>query len=181
MAAAASGELVDWKRSQEIVWEKHNGSSFHADRFKRIHELAVHFYRGDWASVYKCPQFTNDATARTVRRRARPTHTGDIGDANFRSEDGGPRLMRSVIFAKSCHGYAVHPTQKPLKILAPLLEYSCPPGGTVVDPFMGSGSTLILAAQTGRRAVGIDNQERNCELATIRLSQGSLDLFTEVA
>src|SRR3712207_5218679 len=36
-----------WKYAQEIVWEKHNGSGFHADRFKRVHELAVQFYPAD--------------------------------------------------------------------------------------------------------------------------------------
>ena len=36
-----------WKYAQDIVWEKHNGSGFHADRFKRVHEHAVQFYRAD--------------------------------------------------------------------------------------------------------------------------------------
>ncbi len=38
---------VGWRYAQEVVWEKHNGSGFHADRFKRVHELAVHWYRGE--------------------------------------------------------------------------------------------------------------------------------------
>lgn len=41
-------EFAAWKHSQEIVWEKHNGSGFANDRFKRVHELAVMFYQGEW-------------------------------------------------------------------------------------------------------------------------------------
>ena len=64
-------EFDGWQFSQDIVWEKHNGSGFQADRFKRVHECAVQFYRDDvpWPEVYKKPQFTNDATKRTIRRR----------------------------------------------------------------------------------------------------------------
>ena len=66
--------------AQEIVWEKQNGSIFHADRFKRVHELAVQFRRADvpWSAVYNEVQTTPDATARTVRRKMRPPHTGRI-------------------------------------------------------------------------------------------------------
>ena len=66
-------------------------------------------------------------------------------DGSYESHDGGPRLMRSVIYAKSCHGYAVHPTQKPVYVLTPLIEYSVPPYGTVLDPFGGSFSTGVAA------------------------------------
>ena len=85
------GDLGDWKLAQDVVWEKHNGSSFHDDRFRRVHEFALHFYRGDWEPLFKEPQFTNDATARTVRRKARPPQWGDIGASSYASDDGGPR------------------------------------------------------------------------------------------
>src|SRR3546814_5592817 len=58
-----------------------------------------------------------DAVAKQVRRKTRPTHTGDIDLGAYRSEDGGPRLQRSVIDVRSCHGHAEHPTQKPLGII----------------------------------------------------------------
>lgn len=180
MFLAQHGEFADWSYGQEIVWEKHNGSGFHADRFKRVHEFAVQWYRGDWASVYKAPQFTNDATKRTVRRKERPTHTGEIADSTYTSIDGGPRLMRSVLQVRSMHGRAIHPTEKPTGILSPLIDYSCPPGGTVLDPFAGSGSTLHAAAMSGRHAIGIEADERYCEAAANRLSQGVLD-FGEVS
>lgn len=163
-----------WKYAQEIVWEKHNGSGFHADRFKRVHEFAMHWYRGDWASFHRDVPTTNDATARTVRRKHCPPHTGDIGASSYASMDGGPKLMRSVLQVRSEHGRAVHPTQKPLGILRPLIEYSVPVDGVVLDPFAGSGSTLLAARDLGRRAVGIEGREDYCAAAVKRLSQGVL-------
>lgn len=170
--------LEQWNLAQEIVWEKHNGSIFHADRFRRVHELVVHFYpqHTSWGDVYKSPQFSQDATKRTVRRKGRPTHSGEIGEQTYVSEDGGPRLIRSVQFVRSCHGYAEHPTQKPEGIIRPLLGYSLPIGGTVVDPFMGSGTTLAVAKQEGHKAIGIEVSEKYCEIAARRLQQSVLNL-----
>lgn len=160
-----------WTLAQDVIWEKHNGSGFHADRFKRVHEHAVQFYRGEWRCIYKHVVKTQDAVKKTARRKQRPTHMGQIERGAYLSFDGGPRLMRSVIQVRSCHGYADHPTQKPVGILGPLIEYSCPPGGIVVDPFMGAGSTLRAAKDLGRRAIGIEIDEKFCETAVRRLAQ----------
>jgi site-specific DNA-methyltransferase (adenine-specific) len=172
-------ELEPWKLVQDLVWEKHNGSNFHSDRFKRVHELLVHVYFGPWEDIYKNPVTTPDATARVTRRKERPAHTGQIGSSTYVSEDGGPRLMRSVIYARNCHGYAVHPTQKPRAILEPPIIYSCRPGGLVLDIYAGSGSTLVTAAQLGRRAIGIEIDERRCEIAAkhIESELAQLPLF----
>jgi len=171
-----AADFSGWKLSQDIVWEKHNGSGFHSDRFKRVHENVLHWYRGEWGGVYHEPQFTNDARARTVRRKARPTHTGNIDAASYTSVDGGPRLMRSVLQVRSMHGNAIHPTEKPVGILEPLIAYACPPGGLVFDPFAGSGSTIAAAKNLGRRAVGYEIREEQCETTAKRLSQGVLPL-----
>lgn len=160
-----------WTFSQDIVWEKHNGSGFHADRFKRVHECAAHFYKGEWSSIYHETPTTPDATKRTIRKKGRPTHTGHIDATPYSSEDGGPRLMRSVLYVRSAHGSAVHPTQKPEGIIRPLIEYAAPPGGIVLDPFAGSGSTGIAARQLGRRAILIEKDERYADAAARRLSQ----------
>jgi site-specific DNA-methyltransferase (adenine-specific) len=163
-----------FRLAQDVVWEKHNGSNSANDRFRRLHELALHFYRGEWGDVFKAPQVTNDATARTVRRKKRPPQWGEIGEHHYVSEDGGPRLMGSVIYARSCHGYAVNETQKPEAIVAPLLQYSVPPGGLVVDCFAGSGTTGAVARKTGRRAILIEKREAQCQAIAKRMAQGEL-------
>lgn len=173
-----AGEFAGWKLSQDIVWEKHNGSGFAADRFKRVHEIATHWYRGDWRAVHH-----DTPTEKSGRRgggegglRATATareHTGAIGSKTWDGSDG-VRLLRSVFKVRSMHGHALHPTEKPLGILTPLITYACPPGGLVVDPFAGSGSTLDAARQSGRRAIGIEANEAYCEAAAKRLDQLTL-------
>lgn len=175
-------EFAPWRFSQDFVWEKHNGSGLHADRLKRVHEHAAHWYQGPWGDLYHEVPTTSDATARTVRRKAQPTHhQGARGPSYFTSEDGGPRLMRSVMFARSMHGRAINETEKPVDVVEPLLAYVCPPGGIVLDVFSGSASTGVAARNLGRRAVLIEKREDQCEKAAKRLArgeQGSID-YTE--
>lgn len=67
-----------------------------------------------------------------------------------------------------------HVTEKPLSLLSELLSVS--PPGLVLDPFMGSGTTLRAAKDHGRRAIGIEIEERYCEIAARRCAQEVLDL-----
>ena len=73
--------------------------------------------------------------------------------------------------------FRVHPTQKPV----PLMQWciglarDCQ---TILDPFMGSGTTLVAAKNMNRTAIGIDLDEKWCEIATERLSQEVLDFGT---
>ncbi len=165
------GDFRAWRLAQDVVWEKQNGSSFHRDRFKRVHENMTHWYQGSWSTLYRSPIVTATAVRRQVRRKQRPPHTGSIGGSSYTSVDGGPRMQRSVIRERNCHGYADHPTQKPVAIIHPLVEYSCPIGGLVFVPFAGVGSELIAAKSLGRSAVGVEINERYCEMAARRLSQ----------
>ena len=63
----------------------------------------------------------------------------------------------------------VHPTQKPIQLMTWCMKFT--DGGTVLDPFMGSGTTLRAAKDLKRRAIGIEIEEKYCEIAARRMSQ----------
>lgn len=173
MFLARRDEFAEWRLSQDVIWEKHNGSGFATDRFKRVHECAAHWYRGGWSQVFHAvPTVPRTGPAKSVRTRTAVPHTGAISGGSY--DDDGTRLMRTVVRARSMHGDALHPTEKPVGILDPLIRYACPPGGLVIDPFAGSGSTLDAARQSGRRAIGIEAHEPYAEKAARRLEQLTL-------
>jgi DNA modification methylase len=68
-----------------------------------------------------------------------------------------------------------HPTQKPVELMRWCLSLA-PEAHTILDPFMGAGTTLVAAKEAGRRVVGVEIEERYCEIAALRCSQEVLGL-----
>jgi site-specific DNA-methyltransferase (adenine-specific) len=85
------------------------------------------------------------------------------------------RGMGSVIRCRTVSSSArIHPTEKPSALLDQIL--SAVPGETILDPFMGSGTTLRAAKDLGRKAIGIEIEEKYCEIAAKRLQQSVMAL-----
>lgn len=169
-----------WHLSQDVVWHKPYGSGIAADRFRRVHEHVTHWYRGGWNLVYhqtpRVPYYGPDSR-HGYSRSGSDGHTGAL-KAGYEWIDDGTRLMRSIIEAPTMwRRGAIHKTEKSVELLRPLIEYGCPPGGLVLDPFAGSCSTALAARLTGRRAVLIEADEAMCERAVrLRLAQDVVPL-----
>lgn len=92
-------------------------------------------------------------------------------------EGGTPARAAGVLRVANYNTQAsdrpAHPTPKPVPLMERLIE-KCPPG-VIADPFAGSGSTLIAARNLGRKAIGVELEERYCELIASRLSQTVFD------
>ena len=87
---------------------------------------------------------------------------------------GNPALPERVISDVQQWKYTgnkLHPTQKPVSNLIPLIEAFSKPGNIVLDPFCGSGSTLVAAGLAGRRFMGIELSNDYCETARRRTEQ----------
>lgn len=168
-----------WRFSQDVIWSKPlAGTGGVTDRFMRSHEHARHYYQGKWSEVHHDQQrIAVGSRPRTVTRAAQGKKWhGERGATVY--EDDGTRALLTVLEARAIRG-GIHPTEKPTGILEPLIEYGCPHGGLVVDPFTGSGSTLVAARSTGRYAIGFEVREDQCKATARRLAQG--DLFGGVA
>ena len=89
--------------------------------------------------------------------------------SGFRGHRGSSVLSYGIVGQVSWG--RTHPNEKPVTLMRDLLA-KCP--GSISDPFMGTGATLRAAKDLGRHAVGIEIEERYCEIAVKRLAQGSL-------
>lgn len=160
-----------YRYAQEIIWEKQNGSGLANDRFKRVHEIAMQWYSGTWGDLPRTvPRVPSTTGNKSNNGRGRSLE--HYGTAPKRAYvDDGYRLMKSVFKVNSMTGKALHPTEKPAGVLSPLIRYSVPDGGVVLDCFAGSGSTLVTARELGLRSVGIEMQEKYCEIIAKRLDQ----------
>ncbi len=84
------------------------------------------------------------------------------------------KITRSDVFVSNPEKPNGHPAPKPLSLLREILSVF--PAEIVVDPFMGSGTTLRAAKDLGRKAIGIEIEERYCEIAADRMSQTVMPL-----
>lgn len=82
----------------------------------------------------------------------------------------GPLRVKTLNRVELMTDGAKHPTQKPVKLMTWCLSFF-PDAQTILDPFMGSGTTLVAAKQLGRRAIGIEIERAYCDIAIQRLAQ----------
>jgi site-specific DNA-methyltransferase (adenine-specific) len=119
---------------------------------------------GIWVKPNPTPQFTGDRPGQGFEAVA-ILHA----EGRMRWNGGGlPAIWRDLKVA------GFHPTGKPEGLLQDWVKKFTDAGETILDPFMGSGTTLVAAKQLGRRAIGIELEEKYCEIAAKRLQQDYL-------
>ncbi len=123
---------------------------------------------GIWVKPNGAPQFTGDRPA-TGWEAVAIMHAGVSG--KMRWNGGG---YPAVWNYNKINGD--HPTQKPEGLLIDWVSQFTDLNETILDPFMGSGTTLVAAKRLGRKGIGIELEERYCEIAANRLSQDALPL-----
>ncbi len=93
--------------------------------------------------------------------------------------EGRPNLITFVVDSKE--EKINHPSPKPLQAIKKLLGYYSKEDWRILDPFMGSGTTLLASKALGRKAIGIEIEERYCEISAKRLAAEFLPFPTEAA
>lgn len=154
---ARDGALSAWGKRPAIAF-----GSWRIERPENVHALLIWHKEGAYSGPLVAPFFTNHEEVYI------------IGKGAWRKS--APPL-RSVITTTEHRSSATrevgHPTPKPIHLMEQLID-RCPPG-LIADPFVGSGSTLIAARNLGRKSIGVELEERYCELIAKRLDQGVLD------
>lgn len=105
------------------------------------------------------------------RAQFAPTHENIIFAVKGKFNFPGHRPNDVVSFKKLSSSQMIHPTEKPVGLLASLITSVTKPGDLIVDPFAGSGSTLVAAKKTGRRFIGIELDGEHFEKAQRRIEE----------
>jgi site-specific DNA-methyltransferase (adenine-specific) len=155
----------------EIIWDRRVPSMGGSTRsFSSVHDTIGFFVkRKDYHFDLDAVRIPYDAA--TKKARSRSIFVG----AKWLEVGYNPKDLWSVSRLHREHAERVdHPTQKPLEIIERMLKASCPPGGTVLDPFMGSGTTALAARKLGRHFVGFELNQDYCEIIQQRLAMAAV-------
>ena len=162
----------------EIIWDRRVPSMGGTTRrFTSVHDNIGFF------AVSKDYYFDLDPVripydAITKKARSRKLFEG----SKWLEQGYNPKDVWSVSRLHRQHAERVdHPTQKPLEIVERMVLASCPPGGRVLDPFMGSGTTAVACARQRREFVGYEINESYCAIARERVSAAAPVALTEPA
>lgn len=134
-----------------------------------------------WRTAYEATGLVYRRTCIWVKPDGMPQYSGDRPGMGYEGLlamhapgasrwNGGGRTGVWTVNKNDGAGAAPHPTTKPIRLMTSLVELFSEEGETICDPFMGSGTTLLAAKMLGRKAVGIELEERWCEVAAKRLA-----------
>jgi site-specific DNA-methyltransferase (adenine-specific) len=183
-ARQAEAEGFVWR--QQVPWVKDDFAPQPSIDLAPAHELIqLLAARSDVASYFDDLRVTRRGAARYGKLATHRAHGGSQrggGSAGWGGwAEDGKKQAPNVLFVSKLNGAerTGHPAAYPQEVVTPWITACSRPGDVVLDPFAGSGSTLLAAKLAGRRAVGIELNPDYCEIAVKRLAQGVL--FGDVA
>lgn len=156
----------------ELIWEK-NLAVGHLDanrRPLRSHENILIFSTTFKGSTYN-PQLVSGKPHKIGTSKP-PPHYGSSRGLRFARTTDLYHPKSIIRFNNTRTGRSLHPTQKPLDLMKWLVRSYSNPGDTILEPFAGSGSTLLAAQLLGRNAIGIEQSLDYCAIITERLKRG---------
>jgi site-specific DNA-methyltransferase (adenine-specific) len=156
----------------ELIWEKTMATGFLDAKRRplRAHENILVFVPRLKSSTYN-PQMIIGREHVRGKAGAGAVHYGAMRrTAGTKSNRFYPRSV--LRFPNARGGRSLHPTQKNLELMKWLVRTYSKRNQVVLDPFSGSGTTLLAAQEAGRRAIGVEREERFCEIAAARLCKG---------
>lgn len=151
----------------EIIWKKSIKTGFLNARKMplRAHENILVFYRK--LPVYN-PQYTFGSPYSFHHKQSAGVY-GAVNPFYIRASPDGRRFPSDVLSIKNHNHKSLHPTQKPVELMEWLVKTYTNPGDTVLDCFMGSGSTGVACVRNGRNFIGMELQEKYFEVAKNRI------------
>lgn len=182
---------IGWRRGEHRRKKSRSHDGIANDSDTSVRDAALEAATGRPGAVFGSLYAPFPADLRQVCIYRKPADAGVVGSmTGFRRDVEaifliGPWPMRpasrsSVLGSRAANagtraspaGRTGHPHAKPMDLMEALVD-ACPPG-VIADPFTGSGTTLVAARNLGRRAVGVELDERYCEIAARRLDQYAL-------
>jgi site-specific DNA-methyltransferase (adenine-specific) len=162
----------------EWVWIKNRGSNF-ANTVRepmKEHESVLIFSRGKWTYNRQMQERTGGGADRVKYNVAFETGSDNYREFGSRPKNKLPELRVPSSWQKFNTQVGLHPTQKPVDLMRYIIRTYSNPDEVVLDPCAGSGTTLVAAAQEGRKSIGIEMEERYCEIIANRCVQEDKNL-----
>ncbi len=176
MTEALRMNVTEWAREHVHRWSLvfSDVESSHLWRDDFVDCAGLDYVRtGAWIKLGATPQFTGDRPATgfeaiTICHRK--------GRKKWNGGDSHAVWSYPIVLNRGGNDPRLHTTQKPESLMLQLVQLFTDAGETILDPFMGSGTTLAAAKRLGRLAIGIEREEKYCEIAAKRLAQEALPL-----
>jgi site-specific DNA-methyltransferase (adenine-specific) len=179
MVFFASGKFTNqlafsnWKNYRyDLIWEKNIAVGFLDAKRRplRSHESILVFTGVKFRGTTYNPQMTEGKLHKRGKKKIKCSHYGG-------QKGGVPEIETNLYYPKSVLRFprpikSLHPTQKPLELLEYLVKTYSNHSELILEPFAGSGTTMVAAYRNNRKCIGIEQNEAYCEIIAKRIERG---------